>query len=878
MKNTLRFKYIVVFLLALFVFIQASVYAQPVKQWDKSIGSGDTDDLDKVLQTSDGGYLLYGFSMGGIGFDKTEGTVGYFDFWIVKLSPDGTKQWDQTINTEGDQIMGDIIQAADGGYMIATISTEKAGWDQTSDSKGSSDFWIIKLSADGTKLWDKNIGGSGSDIGYVIRKTSDGGFILGGQSESFVSGDKSENPKGNSDYWIVKISSTGVKEWDKTIGGTGNDVILSMQPTKDNGYIIGGTSYSPKGADKSEDDFGNGDYWVVKLASNGLVQWDRTFGSEREESFSSIIESSEGGYIMSGTTNFSAPYVSEESYVNYDSWVIKIDANGTKQWERILGGGDSKQNLDVLNDIKQDSGGNYILGGMTNSSLGRDVSESREGDNYWLVKLNKDGTKVWDKLFGGIGENYFSSFQLTTDGGYILGGISYAKAGLDKTENPKGGSGGDYWIVKLTPERPVQPETKIRINAGGPEFVTETKKKFSADLYYAGIDRTSSISSGDILNTTNDVLYRSVRCSPSFSYNIPVANGKVDVILHFAETYFGAPGKKGGAGSRRFHVNIEGNRILTNYDIFVAAGGAMRPAAYTTSIEVTDGILNIDFLTGAADLPRISAIEVLRANYAVKPVADAYVRDGSYNRINYGDVTMLDIKNNTSDISARRSSYLKFQLPADMAISSAKLRIYGHNHENSSNISVHAYGVNNDSWTENGIIKVNAPAASTASLGYVAVNNIYKYYEIDVTSYVKSQQQSGDLAVSLLLNDPNNRNTRLVFNSKENAANSPQLVIVPGTVSNSNIREGAAEIIAEKEDIEVNIFPNPAVEILNIKMEDWHKVKSLELLNNRSDVVYHSGKNPVQSVNIKELPQGIYFVRIGMVDGSKSVRKVLIGR
>jgi len=268
----------------------------------------------------------------------------------------------------------------------------------------------------------------------------------------------------------------------------------------------------------------------------------------------------------------------------------------------------------------------------------------------------------------------------------------------------------------------------------------------------------------------------------------------------------------------------------------------------------------------------------LMANYAVKPVADAYVRDGSYNRINYGDVTMLDIKNNTSDISARRSSYLKFQLPADMAISSAKLRIYGHNHENSSNISVHAYGVNNDSWTENGIIKVNAPAASTASLGYVAVNNIYKYYEIDVTSYVKSQQQSGDLAVSLLLNDPNNRNTRLVFNSKENAANSPQLVIVPGTVSNSNIREGAAEIIAEKEDIEVNIFPNPAVEILNIKMEDWHKVKSLELLNNRSDVVYHSGKNPVQSVNIKELPQGIYFVRIGMVDGSKSVRKVLIGR
>jgi hypothetical protein len=258
------------------------------------------------------------------------------------------------------------------------------------------------------------------------------------------------------------------------------------------------------------------------------------------------------------------------------------------------------------------------------------------------------------------------------------------------------------------------------------EHFTGTKKKFSADLYYSGIDRTSSIPSGDILNTSNDVLYRSARCLPSFSYNIPVPNGTIDVILHFAETYFGAPGKKGGAGSRRFHVNMEGSRILTNYDIFVAAGGAMRPAAYTTSIEVTDGLLNIDFLTGAADLPRISAIEVLRANYTIKPLADAYVRDGSYYKTNYGDVTTLEIKNNASDLSARRSSYLKFQLPATTAVASAKLRIYGHNHENSNNISVHAYGVNTDSWTENGILTVNAPAASTPSLGYVVVNNIYK--------------------------------------------------------------------------------------------------------------------------------------------------------
>jgi hypothetical protein len=143
---------------------------------------------------------------------------------------------------------------------------------------------------------------------------------------------------------------------------------------------------------------------------------------------------------------------------------------------------------------------------------------------------------------------------------------------------------------------------------------------------------------------------------------------------------------------------------------------------------------------------------------------------------------------------------------------------------------------------------------------------------------VKAQQQSGDAIVSLLLNDPNNRNTRLIFNSKENAANPPQLVIVPGTVTNSNIREGVKEIMAEKEGVEVNIFPNPAVETLNINLADWHKVKSVELLNNRSDVIYHSGEKPVQNVNIKEFSTGIYFVRIGLFDGSSLVRKVLVGK
>lgn len=152
----------------------------------------------------------------------------------------------------------------------------------------------------------------------------------------------------------------------------------------------------------------------------------------------------------------------------------------------------------------------------------------------------------------------------------------------------------------------------IRINAGGNTFTASGSRQFIADTYYGGIDRTGFISSGDILNTTDDVLYRTERSATSFNYSIPVQNGTVNVVLHFAETWWGAPGRgTGGAGKRMFNVDIEGSRKLTNYDIYAKAGGAMKAMQETIPITVTDGMLNINFLSGSADMPQVSAIEVL---------------------------------------------------------------------------------------------------------------------------------------------------------------------------------------------------------------------------------------------------------------------------
>jgi hypothetical protein len=381
------------------------------------------------------------------------------------------------------------------------------------------------------------------------------------------------------------------------------------------------------------------------------------------------------------------------------------------------------------------------------------------------------------------------------------------------------------------------PKTLVRINAGGPAFTTATQKLFVADQYYAGIDRTSSIASGDILNTTNDVLYRSGRCSPSFSYNIPVVNDQVNVTLHFAETYFGAPGKKGGAGSRQFHVNIEGSRKLTNYDIFAEAGGALRAVQLTIPVTVTDGMLNIDFLTGAADLPRVSAIEVT-ASPTLSPVADGMINMGNYRNTNYGSAKYLNVRrflNQGPTYVGDALTYIKFQLPVGKAeITSAKLRLYTSTYSES--VDIHAYGVNDDSWTEETLTGNNAPAASTSSLGSTTVNDVAQYREIDVTSYVNAQRQSGDVLVSFMLDDPNKTSVTTTVNSKELGALGPQLVYQTTAIvqtPNNVARLAQEEVLTEvQEKQQSTIFPNPVKDQFTVSLSTEHAGPiSFEMIN-----------------------------------------------
>jgi hypothetical protein len=434
----------------LLLFFPFCLFSQaPTIQWDKTIGGSSDDYLFSLRQTSDGGYILGGYSSSPISGDKSENSKGANDYWVVKLDANGNKLWSKTIGGSNEEQLFSIYQTSDGGYILSGYSFSPISGDKSENSKGANDYWVVKLDANGNRLWDKTIGGSGSDFSYSsLYQTSDGGYILGGYSDSPISWDKSENSKGYNDYWVVKLDANGNKVWDKTFGGSSDDFLRSLHQTSDGGYILGGSSTSPISGDKSGASQGVRDYWIVKLDDDGNKLWDKTFGGNSWNELTALHQTSDGGYILGGYS--SSPISgdkSENSKGGDDYWVLKLDANGNKEWDKTIGGNSS----DDLTSLHQTSDGGYILGGHSFSLISGDKSENSEGNrDYWVVKLDANGSKKWDKTIGGSGVDYLTSLHQTSDGGYILGGISPSSISGDKSENNKGSN--DYWVVKLNPE------------------------------------------------------------------------------------------------------------------------------------------------------------------------------------------------------------------------------------------------------------------------------------------------------------------------------------------------------------------------------------------------------------------------------------------
>jgi Secretion system C-terminal sorting domain len=428
-----------------FVFSSSSkAQSPPAIQWQNTISANGMDYLRINLPTADGGYICGGTTDSNIGGDKTENSMGGTDYWVVKLNSSGAIVWQQTIGGSGDDALYNIVPTNDGGYLCAGNSFSGISGDKTDSSRGNADYWIVKLDSLGQLQWQKTIGGNAYDVLYMAKHTLDGGYILGGNSTSDISGDKTEYCRGGFDMWLVKTDSIGNIQWQKTIGGYSSDEMMSIAQTADSGYIFGGYSQSNIGGEKTDNCRGVTDFWIIKTNTTGGIQWQRTLGGTGTDQLWSIDQTDDHGYICAGGSNSdSSGEKLQNSKGYYDYWIVKLDSLGAISWQKTIGGSD----WDILQSIEQTNDGGYICGGYSASDITGDKTTACRGVNdYWVLKLTANGNIVWQKTIGGNANDYFSSGHISNDGGYVLGGYSGSGISGDKLESS---IGFDFWVVKL---------------------------------------------------------------------------------------------------------------------------------------------------------------------------------------------------------------------------------------------------------------------------------------------------------------------------------------------------------------------------------------------------------------------------------------------
>ncbi|MFI5218839.1 MAG: T9SS type A sorting domain-containing protein [Bacteroidia bacterium] len=273
--------------------------------------------------------------------------VRTLDYWIVKTDSLGNLQWDKRFGGKGTDYCYSISRTFDGGYILGGKSNSSNDGDKSQPNwdtlNGTSDYWVVKTDSIGNKQWDIRYGGTSEDILQNLQQTIDGGYILGGWSLSDSSGDKTQSSWGGYDYWIVKIDSLGNKQWDKRFGGNNFERFYSLQQINDRGYILGGLSASGISGDKTQPNWDTiapftGDYWIVKIDSLGNKLWDRDFGgTANEDEFGNVTLTFDGGYLLTGTSYSDISGDKTENNLGDEQiWVVKTDSLGIKQWDKTI--------------------------------------------------------------------------------------------------------------------------------------------------------------------------------------------------------------------------------------------------------------------------------------------------------------------------------------------------------------------------------------------------------------------------------------------------------------------------------------------------------------------------------------------------------------
>ena len=414
------------------------VHAQlPPRQWALHYGGGEVDIPFTIKMTNDGGTIVAGYTDSKSGDVSPQPNRDYWDMWILKLDRCGTIQWERSFGGTGYESARDIAQTSDGGYIVLGETNSTDGG-VVAGYGGTKDIWMLKLDALGSLQWQKRYGGSGLDIGNHIEITSDGGYLIAASSSS-NDGDILGNhgTGGYTDGVLMKLSASGVVQWSKCYGGSKNEELFDFE-------IINGTTFLAGFTNSIDGDIPpdqkNYDVWLLAIDANGNKVFSKIYGGSQNDVAYCMTKGTDGSLTLAGYTTSTDGDVSG-ARGSQDYWVLNVSQRGQLNWQKVLGGTDA----DYARTIITDRDSSYIIGGISYSSNGDITNALGEGD-YWTVKLDPSGNVVWKQNWGG-GDNDHMRCMIRnplTDEYYLAGD---SESGDGDFSNSMGET--DFGIIKL---------------------------------------------------------------------------------------------------------------------------------------------------------------------------------------------------------------------------------------------------------------------------------------------------------------------------------------------------------------------------------------------------------------------------------------------
>lgn len=357
--------------------------------WEKNYGGSNEDRGYDIIATSDGNYVMAGWAKSSN--NDISSSNGGADYWVVKINPSGSIIWEHTYGGSNEDYAYTIRETKDKGFIVVGNTASAGGSGDVGGNNGLYDTWLVKLDSKGVLQWEQNYGGTDYDFGFYVEQTSDGGYIFTSNSAS-SDGDVGGN-YGLRDIWIVKTDATGKIQWEQNYGGSDYDYPCAIKELPGGNFIVSGRTKSTDHDVSST--YGDYDVWVFKIDKNGTILWEKNYGGTMGELTNGMDLTSDYKIILGGRS-YSSNNDVPANYGNGDAWVAKMDTNGVLNWFKNYGG----SSFDEVQCIKEAADGKYIFMG-TSTSSDQDVSANYGDMDYWVVKLTTSGNIQWEKNYGG---------------------------------------------------------------------------------------------------------------------------------------------------------------------------------------------------------------------------------------------------------------------------------------------------------------------------------------------------------------------------------------------------------------------------------------------------------------------------------------------